>query len=238
MSYTPTRIGRASRMAIVASLLVAAMSVSFTGVAHASESIGGCLAEHFEEGGEEILASGDEEAIKEFDKELESCIEAPNPILPELDEIIYGGAAFVILMVAMWKWAVPAMKQGMQARTDRIRADLAAAESARLEADGMKAEYASKLAEARTEAGRIVDDARQTADAMKVELQAKAESDIADLRTRAAGEVEAAKAQAVSDLRGEVASLAVGAAEQVIEKNLDADAQIDLIENYINQVRS
>ena len=39
-----------------------------------------------------------------------------------------------------------------------------------------------------------------------------------------------------ADLRGEVASLAIGAAEVVVSKNLDQSTQVQLIEDYINQV--
>ena len=45
------------------------------------------------------------------------------------------------------------------------------------------------------------------------------------MRERAAADIEAAKAQAIADLRGEVAALAIGAAEVVVGRNLDRDTQ-------------
>ena len=51
-------------------------------------------------------------------------------------------------------------------------------------------------------------------------------------------DIEASKAQAIADLTGEVASLSIGAAEVVVQRNLDRDTQVQLIENYINQVGS
>ena len=80
------------------------------------------------------------------------------------------------------------------------------------------------------------EEARQTADEMKRDLQARTEAEIAEMRARATGEIEAAKTQAIADLRGEVAALAIGAAEQVVERNLDRDTNVALIESYINQV--
>ena len=53
---------------------------------------------------------------------------------------------------------------------------------------------------------------------------------------RAAADVEAAKLSAIADLRAEVASLAIGAAETIVQKNLDRETQMQLVENYINQV--
>jgi F0F1-type ATP synthase membrane subunit b/b' len=51
-------------------------------------------------------------------------------------------------------------------------------------------------------------------------------------------DIEAAKVQATADLRGELAALAVGAASAVVNKNLDAAAQTQLIEDYISSVGS
>jgi F0F1-type ATP synthase membrane subunit b/b' len=58
------------------------------------------------------------------------------------------------------------------------------------------------------------------------------------MRERASADVEAAKTQAIADLRREVSSLAIGAAEVVVQRNLDRPTQEQLIENYINQVAS
>ena len=56
------------------------------------------------------------------------------------------------------------------------------------------------------------------------------------MRQKAVADIEAAKAQAVADLRSEVAALAIGAAEQVVEHSLDRETNIALVEAYINQV--
>ena len=103
-------------------------------------------------------------------------------------------------------------------------------------AEGILSEYRTQLADARNESARIIEEARQSADEMKRELQGRAESDIAELRSRAAADIEAAKAQATADLRGELAQLAVGAASAVVNKNLDPEAQAQLIEDYISSV--
>ncbi len=58
------------------------------------------------------------------------------------------------------------------------------------------------------------------------------------MRSAAAADVEAAKVQAIADLQGEVAQLAVGAAEVVVRRSLDAATQTQLIEDYIASVAS
>ncbi len=164
------------------------------------------------------------------------CHEAPNPLVPAAYEVFWGTFGLLVVMVGMWKFALPAMRKTLDARAERIKGDLDAAEAQRVEAEGILAEYRAQLADARTESARIIEESRQTADDLKRELQARAEADIAELRTKAAADIEAAKAQAIADLRGEVANLAIGAAEQVVERSLDRDTNVALIESYINQV--
>jgi F-type H+-transporting ATPase subunit b len=167
-----------------------------------------------------------------------SCYKAPSPLLPATNEIIWGGIAFFITLLALWKFAYPGMKKGMEGRSERIRADLQAAEDARVEAEQLKAEYEQRLAAAKQEATRVIEDARGTADALKAELQQRAEAEIGEMRQRAAADVEAMKGQALADLQHEVAQIAIGAAEVVVEKNLDEATQRQLVENYINTVAS
>jgi len=166
------------------------------------------------------------------------CVKATSPIIPDATDLFYGGLAFVILLVAMWKFALPGVKKGMDGRSERIRADLSRAEEARTEAEALLATYQRQVAESKGEATRIIEDARATADGLKAELSRRAEAEIAEMRSRAAADVEASKAQALADLTGEVASLAIGAAEVVVQKNLDRQTQVQLIENYITQVGS
>ena len=169
-------------------------------------------------------------------KTVEDCQESPNPLVPATNELVFGfiGWAIVFGLLA-WK-GVPAMKKGMQARSDRIKADLDSAEAQRTEASEILEQYKAQLADARSESARIIEEARQAADSVRSDLQAKAEADIAELRTRANADIESAKAQAIADLRGEVTALAIGAAEQVVGRNLDQETNAALVEAYINSV--
>ena len=56
------------------------------------------------------------------------------------------------------------------------------------------------------------------------------------MKEQAATDIEAAKAQVLADLRSEVATLAIGAAEKVVRRSLDRDTNVALIEQFINEV--
>ena len=204
----------------------------------AGETIGGCVIEQVHHAEDEYgsLAALDKKALEEFEADLEGCVEAPSPILPELDEIIWGGLAFVILFAFMWWKGFPAVKRAMDARSEKIRSDLDAADTAKAEAMRTKSEYEAQLADAKTAAAAIIDEARAQADQLRQDLQARAETDIAEQRARAAADIESSRRQAIDDLRTEVAAIAVGAAERVVGASLDADVHRSLIDGYIDDV--
>lgn len=164
------------------------------------------------------------------------CQEAPNQLVPETNEVIWGGFGFIVVFGFLaWK-GIPAIKRTMDARTERIRGDLEGAESAKVEAQVVLDEYRAQLADAKAEAGRIIEEARQAAEGVKRDQEARLQTELAEMRERAAADVESAKVQAIADLRGEVASLAIGAAEVVVGKTLDRETQTQLVEQYIASV--
>jgi len=228
--------------AMLASSLLAAGLVAFA--PHASASEAGD--EPSQEQIDELVHQAEDNGATEADAEcietlvdggsVDDCHESPTPILPATDELIWGTISFVLLFLLMWKFALPPIKEGMRNRTERIRADLDSAETAKTEAVGVLDTYKAQLADAKAEAARIIEEARQSADALKKDQEARLQTELAEARARAAADIEAAKTQATADLRGELAQLAVGAASAVVNKNLDPAAQTQLIEDYINSV--
>ena len=157
----------------------------------------------------------------------------PNPIIPEITEVIWGSLSFLILFIVMAKYAYPAIKKTMEARTAKIQNDLDAADVARSDAEALRGEYDSKIAEAQAEASRIIEAARGEAEQVRQERLAAIEPEIAD---RKDSDIEAAKARALTDVRAQVTSLAVGAAEKVVQSSLDESAYTRLVDEYIESV--
>jgi len=210
------------------------------------EEIGVCVAEELEvpeedvtvleeEGGEvEVPAqAADAEHLGEI---VETCHVTANPILPAKGELIWGILSFAVLFFLLRRFAFPAVKQAMKDRTERIRSEIEAAEKAKTDAESVKEDYERRLADAKNEAGRIMEEARQDADAYRNQQREAVEAEIGEMRERARAEIEASKNQALADLRGEVADIALAAAEQVVEQSLDRDTNVALVERYIDQL--
>jgi len=218
------RIRRALTAAFGGALL---MLLAWSGAAQAQE-----------EGGEHELDHEAEECIEilEDGGEVEDCQEAPNLILPETDEIVWGGISFAVLLVALGKFAYPAVRRGMENRTERIRHNLDEAERTHAEAERVLEDYQRQLADARNEAARIIEDARQTADSLRRDLEAKAQAEIAEMRQRSAEQMAADRQRVMADVADQVKDLALELAEKIVEANLDREANMRLIESYIEQV--
>ena len=219
----------------------------------AGETIGGCAIAEAVHAEEELADKGltlhdledkdlkeenkeVKKAFEDLEKKMEECLEAPSPIIPEVDEIIWGGAAFLILFGFMvWK-GMPAVQGAMNNRSEKIASDLDAAEQAKTDAARVKADHEAALAGAKAEANQIIEDARAQADQLRGELQARANDEVAEMRARAVADIESARSQAINDLRGEVSEIALGAAERVIRSNLDPSTQSALVDAYIDEV--
>ena len=226
---------------LLLALLASLALLLFAGPASATEGDAGDGEEAplDETGGEETeIGHAEHECVEilEGGGSIDECQEAPNPILPETNEIVWGGLSFLLLLGALTKFGVPAIRKAMDDRAERIRSSLEEAESARAEAVSIRDQHQLQLNDARNEAARIIEEARQAADGVRRDLIARAEAEAAELRQRNAEQIAAERDRVMGELQGSVAGLAIELAERVVETNLDREANLRLIENYISSV--
>src|SRR4051794_11710832 len=132
----------------------------------------------------------------------------PSPITPEGKELWWSLGAFLVLLVAMRLWLVPKLKDGMQRRYGKVRSDLEHAEEVRDTARQEVAQYEQQLANVRAEAAQRIEAARQVLDRERTERFAEANSAIAQRRSAAAADAEAAMLAAQSTVEDAAASVA------------------------------
>jgi F-type H+-transporting ATPase subunit b len=161
-----------------------------------------------------------------------------NPILPTGPELVWGAATFLVLWALMKYVLLKPILKTMEDRAEKVRTDLETADSAKAQGQGAVAEYEASLASARVEATRIIEEARAEAEAQRKQLIAAVEAEVGELRSAANAEVNQAKAQALQTLRESVATIAVQAAEAVVQKRLDETAQRRIVEEYLSRVGS
>ena len=160
----------------------------------------------------------------------------PKDIYPHLSELIIGALAFAILFVFMSRWVVPRINQALEQRRQKIQGDLEKAEQDRAEADKILTEYREKLSGARDEANRIIEEARNTAEAMRRDLTAKAEQEYQAILDRAQDEIRAERDRVFQELKTQVGELSLQLAGRVVGESLDKERQLRLVDQYIEEL--
>ncbi len=147
--------------------------------------------------------------------------EVPNPVIPELKEVLWAAGSFFVLWALMRYVLLPPILERRAAREERVRADREAADRARAGLGQVQADYDASLADARAEADRIIDAARSEAAEHRAELLGEANTEIGAMRTSAADGLSDSRGQAISAMRGDVGDIAVAAASAVLGKSVD-----------------
>jgi F-type H+-transporting ATPase subunit b len=148
-----------------------------------------------------------------------------NPILPIWQEIVIGSIAFVLLFIVLAKFVFPRMEQTFQARVDAIEGGIKRAEAAQAEANRLLEQYKQQLAEARTEAAKIRDDARIDAEGIKQEILARAREEADRVIATGKDQLAAERQTIIRDLRGYVGELAVDLASKIVGESLADEAR-------------
>ena len=157
-------------------------------------------------------------------------------VIPEMAELIGGTLAFLVVLFLLGKFVFPKIRDSIQAREESIQGQLSDAERTRAEADQLLADYRSQLADAKGEANRIIEEARQSAEQVRRDMIAKAEQDAQTIVERASEQIEAERQRTVQELQGSIADLSIELAEKVVGRSLDAPAQRDMVDAYIREV--
>jgi F-type H+-transporting ATPase subunit b len=132
-------------------------------------------------------------------------------------------AAFAIIVWILAKFVIPPINRAMTSRQDAIRKEFADLEEAKAEANEAKEEFTSQIADARHEAARIREEAREQGSAIIVELREQAQTEANRIVEHAHAQIQAERQQALTSLRAEVGTLATTLAGRIVGESLDDD---------------
>jgi F-type H+-transporting ATPase subunit b len=157
-------------------------------------------------------------------------------ILPDLAELIWGAILFALVLLVLNKVAFPALKKAIAQREEKIQGDLEEAENAKAEANKQLEDYKKQLADARGEANRIIEEARQSAEQVRKDLVAKAEQEAQQIVERAQEQITAERNRTVQELQSTIADLSIELASKVVGRSLDDKSQREMVDAYISEV--
>lgn len=142
---------------------------------------------------------------------------------PEPGLIFWTIVTFALLLGILWKFAWTPILGALEARERAIQKTIDDAERLQAEAEKVLEEHQARLAEARAEGNRIMDEARAAGEVLKGDVVERARAEAEQILARAHRRMELETEQALQTLRHEAADLAVRAAEKVIERSLTGE---------------
>ncbi|HEY5986280.1 MAG TPA: F0F1 ATP synthase subunit B [Streptosporangiaceae bacterium] len=148
-----------------------------------------------------------------------------NPLVPDLTELVIGAVTFGIIFFALWRVLLPRIQKTLEERTDAIEGGLQRAEEAQAEAQRTLEQYRAQLAQARHEAARLREEAREQGAQIIAEMREQANAEARRLVEAAHSQIEADRAQAIQSLKTEVGTLAVELASRVVGESLTEEAR-------------
>ena len=145
---------------------------------------------------------------------------------------------FIIVYLTLNAWVYQPLVDMLAKRRKTIAHGLEDARAAAEARAGAEKEANGIIAEAQVKASKIVQEATERAEAAGLDVKAAAEAEIAKERAKALAAVEEEHARTLMDLRGQVAALAIAAAQKLVGETLDEKRQHALLDEFFSGVKS
>lgn len=152
---------------------------------------------------------------------------------------LWSAVGLVIFFAILFRFGVHTMiLKALDKRGETIAAELAEAKKLREDAQMLLAEYEAKRKAAEAEAEAIVAAAKDEADRLAKDAEAKMADFIARRTKTAELKIAQAEAQAAADVRAAAADAAAKAAEQVLRGQMSGKAGADLLSKSLADIRT
>jgi F-type H+-transporting ATPase subunit b len=164
-------------------------------------------------------------------------LDALAPLGINLTFLISQIVNFLLLLIILRLWAWKPILQMLEQRRLRIAQGLEDARIAGEARANAEKEAQAILAKAQQEGEQKIREASERAEQVGKELRTVAEQEAVGLRETAAAEAEHARDQSLTELRGQVAALAIAAAQKLIGESLDERRQHALVSEFFSGLK-
>jgi F-type H+-transporting ATPase subunit b len=153
-----------------------------------------------------------------------------------LKDFIYRCFNFALMVGLLAYFVTKPIRKGLKERTEDIRKTLADAQAAQEAAEAKHREYSEKLAKATEEIAGITEAIRREGELERDKILLAAKEMAVKIEKEAENKAYGVVAKARAELREEAARLAVDLAENLLKKQISAEDQKRLVEEYMQKV--
>lgn len=143
---------------------------------------------------------------------------------------------FAIVLLVMWKWAYKPIVKLLEERQEKIEKSVKQAREIEKRVVEIEKEQKTVIATAKTEAAKILDDVRATAEDRKKALLEKAKEEVKAVVVQGKLQFQAEKSQMIQDAREEIAKIAVEAARKILQESVDEKQAQKLAESVVDKM--
>jgi F-type H+-transporting ATPase subunit b len=146
--------------------------------------------------------------------------------------------SFIIVLVVLRRWAFGPVLNMLEKRREMVAQSAEDARIASEARENAEKDAAKIVAEAQAKAAQLVREATDRAEQVQREIKAAAEVEVTKAREAAVSEIAVEREQILGEVRGQVATLAIVAAQKLIGEALDEKRQHALIHEFFSGVRA
>lgn len=159
------------------------------------------------------------------------------PLFPHWEEALPGLVMFGIVVYVLGLVLVPRITKQLEARSEAIEGGIDKAAQIQAKAAEQLAEYRAALTEARHDAARAREEAREQGAEIIGAARAQAEAEAKRMVEEAQAQIAADRERAFAQLRPEIGRLSVELASKVTGESLAEEAdQRGTVERFLNQI--
>jgi F-type H+-transporting ATPase subunit b len=160
-----------------------------------------------------------------------------NPLIEVIPGLmIWTIVAFGVTLWVLKRYAFGPVQKLIDDRRDRIRESIDEADRAREEARSLLEEHRALIGQAKSQAEEILAEARKVADVQRERLRGEIEEDRQRRLDETQRQIDQATTQALGEIRREVASLSLLAAEKITRKTLTDADQKRLVDEALSEI--
>ena len=150
-----------------------------------------------------------------------------------LGDLIVVTLSFLILLLALKKFAWSSISEIMNKRADKIANDLDNAEKSRNEAEKLAAKRQEQLMNSRSEAADIIKNAKDSGEQSRQNILRETQLEVSRLKEKAQADISQEREQTMNAIKDDVALLSIQIAEKILNKEISTETHEALINQYI-----
>ena len=150
--------------------------------------------------------------------------------------IFWTVITFFLLLFVLSKFAWKPILKSLGERENFIKDSVERAEIAKKEAEELLEKNKQNIAKADEEAQKIIAQGREYAENLKAQILEESKQEAKKMIENASLEIERKNVDAFNALKGEIASIAVQAAEKILRSNLDQSSQEKIVNEFIEDL--